>query len=79
MTKENAAETDSDPWCHAKNINTAICCLILLSLTLPLMALLPPSLDPSGPFKHKVALLACVLNLPPDPEGTRRGRRPADR
>lgn len=37
---------------------------------------LPSSLDPSGPFKHKVMLLACVGNLPPDPEGTYQGPVP---
>lgn len=32
-------ETDGDRWCHAKNINTAIWCLILPSLPLTLLAL----------------------------------------
>lgn len=69
-------ETDCDRWCHAKNINTAIWCLIRPSLPLTLLPSLASSLDPSGPFKHKVMLLACVGNLPPDPEGTSRGPAP---
>lgn len=35
----------------------------------PYWPLPPSSLDLSGPFKPKVMLLACVMNLPPDPEG----------
>lgn len=42
----------------------------------PYWPLLPPSLDLSRPFKHKVMMLACVMNPPPDPEGTRRGPTP---
>lgn len=42
----------------------------------PYWPLLPPSLDLSGPFKHKVTMPACVMNPAPDPEGARRGPTP---
>lgn len=35
----------------------------------PHWPLLPPSLGLNGPYQDKVMLLACVMNLPPEPKG----------
>lgn len=67
--RRTKTERDNSRLHHAKYINISIWCLILPPLPLTRLALLPSSLGLSGPIQDKVMLLACVMNLPPDPKG----------
>lgn len=67
--RKSKAERHSSKLHNAKYINISIWCLILPPSLLTPLASVAPSPGLNGPFQDKVMLLACVVNLPPEPKG----------